>query len=156
MSSQELIGPIIVLCITIVFLYSLYQWFKNASNTSKNTSNASKNTSKNESSSNVNHIIIDTARKAYMEGNYKGSIALLEPLLKGEKKKTLSPEQERIVVGLLSNVFRFFDDNKSALPHARRRLELSIQLNGKVSDEHASALESMGLAEAELKDFKSA
>ena len=38
--------------------------------------------------------IIASAKKALREGNYKGTISMLEPLLKGEKKKTLSPKQE--------------------------------------------------------------
>lgn len=58
---------------------------------------------------NVNDIIA-SAEKAFHEGNYKPVIALLEPLLKGEKKKTLLPTQELNAIILLSSVFRFLGD----------------------------------------------
>src|SRR3990167_5308408 len=100
--------------------------------------------------------IIDSADKAFEEGNYKSVISLLEPLLKGKKKKTLSPSQERDAVGLMSTAFRFLHDYKSALPHAKRYLQLEIQVCGKGSKEHAIALQEVGLVETGLKDYKGA
>jgi hypothetical protein len=54
--------------------------------------------------------------KEYHAGNYRGAVALLLPLLRAKEK--LSPQQERKVVRLLSDFYRFVDDYKAALPRA--------------------------------------
>src|SRR3990167_6805199 len=100
--------------------------------------------------------IIDSASDAMDEGNYKEAIAMVEPLLKKEKKKTLSPLQEMGVRDVLAQCYRLLDDVKSALPHSMRGLELNIQLYGKGSKEHAMALKGVGMVERNLKDFKGA
>src|SRR3990167_5078795 len=51
--------------------------------------------------------IIASALKAFDEGNFKSVIALLEPVLKKGKEKTLSPSQESIALGWLCTAFRF-------------------------------------------------
>src|SRR3990167_2569438 len=95
--------------------------------------------------------IIDSANDAKDEGNYKEAIAMVEPLLKKEKKKTLSPKQEMDVRDVLSQCYHLLDDGKSALPHSMRKLELTIQLYGKGSKEHARALSGLGMVERDLK-----
>ena len=104
----------------------------------------------------VNTGIIDTASKAKDEGNYKEAIAMLEPLLKKEWKKTLSPVQERRLRDVLSQCYFLLRDPKSALPHSMRELELAIQVCGKGSEEHADALQGLGMLESESKDYKGA
>src|SRR3990167_970318 len=99
---------------------------------------------------------IDSAAKLFQEGNYKGSIALLEPFLKGEKKKTLSPVQEYVVVAALGKTNELLGNHKAALLHVKRNVELSVQLYGKGSKDHASALNGLGQIETVLKDYKSA
>ena len=81
---------------------------------------------------------------------------MVEPLLKGEKKKTLSPQQERLVGIILGKSMNFLGNHKSALPHMKRAVELSIQLSGKGSKHHATALNGLGQVEMGLKDYKSA
>jgi len=100
--------------------------------------------------------IIACANKMYGEGNYRGAVAALEPLLRKERRKTLSPAQELDVVYVSNNSYRFLDQPKAALPHMKRALELTIQVNGKGSKGHASALHGLGLLERELKDYPSA
>src|SRR3990167_5593259 len=95
--------------------------------------------------------IIASADVEGQKGNYKSVIAMLEPLLKGEKKKTLSPSQEMEAVSRLCGAFRFLDNCKAALPHAKRWSELAILLDGKGSKEHAFALQELGLVETMLK-----
>src|SRR3990167_4840758 len=104
---------------------------------------------------NVNDAI-DSAAKLFQEGNYKGSIALLEPFLKGEKKKTLSPVQEYVVVAALGKSNELLGNHKAALLHVKRSVELSVQLYGKGSKDHALALNGLGQIETVLKDYKSA
>src|SRR3990167_2800641 len=100
--------------------------------------------------------IIASADKAVHEGNYKGAISMAEPLLKGEKKKTLSPLQEARVHHFVCAAYRFIGEYRTALPHAKRYLELAAQLRGKGSLGHAIALQELGLVETKLKDGKSA
>ena len=78
--------------------------------------------------------VIESALKLRQEGNYKGSNALLEPLLK--EKKTLSPSQECNVVLVCMKNYELLWDCKSALPHAKKGVDLSIQVFGKGSEEH--------------------
>jgi hypothetical protein len=72
---------------------------------------------------------IEQARKELDAGNYRGAVALLEPLLRPRAKEKLSPQQECDVVGLLSSCYRFLDDDKAALPHAQQRLALEQHLH---------------------------
>src|SRR3990167_5051896 len=65
---------------------------------------------------------IDSAANLFQEGNYKGSIALLEPFLKGEKK-TLSLGQERLVVTILGKSNELLGNHNAALLHVKRRVE---------------------------------
>ena len=90
----------------------------------------------------INNVddIIASANKAFREGNYKGALSLLEPLLKKEKRKTLSPMQELAVASTCSGAHRCLANYKTAFPHAKRVLELAIQLC-KGSKEHADVLQ---------------
>ena len=81
---------------------------------------------------------------------------MLERILKGEKKKTLSPKQEMDVHHIVCGAYRLIQECRSALPHAKRFLDLVILHGGKGSIEHASALRELGRVERGLKDFKSA
>src|SRR3990167_10843598 len=47
-------------------------------------------------------------------------------------------------------------NHKAALPHAKRAVELSIQMYGKGSEYHATTLSGLGQMEMGLKDYKSA
>src|SRR3990167_7353032 len=67
--------------------------------------------------------IITSALKALNEGNYKPAIALVEPLLKGKKKKMLSPEEEQLALSVVGKSYEFLGNFKAALPHAKRYLE---------------------------------
>jgi hypothetical protein len=52
-------------------------------------------------------------------GNYRGAVALLEPLLRPRAKEKLWPQQECDVVMWLSASYRFLEDHKAALPHSQ-------------------------------------
>src|SRR3990167_2667628 len=100
--------------------------------------------------------IIKSANGAMDEGNYKEAIAMVEPFLKKEKKKTLSPTQEKGVRDVLAQGYYLLGDAKSALPHSMREVELTIQLYGKGSEGHANALQAVGIVDTKFKNFKSA
>src|SRR3990167_8179847 len=97
---------------------------------------------------------INRVDKMFGEGNYKGAIAVLEPLLRKWRKKT--PKQEWEVAAALSASYRFWDEPRAALPHARRNLQRAKELCGKGSKEHADALIDLGVVKMQLKDFASA
>src|SRR3990167_8978291 len=100
--------------------------------------------------------ILASGLELLKKGDYKRAIALVEPLLKGGKKKTLSLEDENAVVMILGKSYQLLGNYKAALPHAKRAVELSIQMYGKGSEYHATTLIGLGQMEIGLKDYKSA
>jgi tetratricopeptide (TPR) repeat protein len=90
------------------------------------------------------------AKKEHKAGNYRGAVALLEPLLRPPAKEKLSPQQERGVVGSLTAHHNALGDYKAALPHAQRLLALEQQLHGR-SRQHAEALKVLCMVQRKLK-----
>jgi hypothetical protein len=93
-------------------------------------------------------------------GNYRGAVALLEPLLRPlfgpPAKEKLWPQQECDVVMWLSASHRFLEDHKAALPHSQRRLALEQHLHGPRSRQHAVALKVLCMVQRGLKAFPQA
>jgi tetratricopeptide (TPR) repeat protein len=106
-----------------------------------------------DSHSSVEQTIV-AGEKEFGAGNYRGALALLLPLLRAKEK--LSPRQELDVVDCLTDCYRFLDDEKAALPHIQRGLELRKQLHGVRSKEHAMALKGLCMVHAGLKAFPKA
>ncbi len=96
------------------------------------------------------------AAKEYKAGDYRGAVALLEPLLRPRAKEKLSPQQESNVVGWLSTCYRFLFDFKAALPHVQRLLALEKQLHGPLSLQNATALKGLCMVQRGLKAFPQA
>jgi tetratricopeptide (TPR) repeat protein len=96
------------------------------------------------------------ATKEVDAGNYRGAVALLEPLLRPRPKEKLSPQQECDVVERLSACYRVLDDDKAALPHTQRWLALEKQLHGPRSRRHAGALKMLCRVQRGLKAFPQA
>lgn len=105
---------------------------------------------------NVNGDIMKASLKLIDEGDFRGANSLLEPLLKRDKRKTLSPDEECDAVGLVGKNYQRLGMHKAALPFAMKHLELTIQLYEKGSMDHAIALDWVGQVQTELQDFKSA
>jgi tetratricopeptide (TPR) repeat protein len=99
---------------------------------------------------------IGQAVQEFKAGNYRGAVALLEPLLRPPAKEKLSPQQERDVVMWLSDRHRFLGDYKAALPHTQRLLALEQQLHGPRSRQHAEALKVLCIVHRGLKAFTQA
>lgn len=66
--------------------------------------------------------VIASGLKAFSEGNYRASVAVLEPLLAKGRKKALSATQEWTVVAALSSSYRLMGDVEASRRHARRYL----------------------------------
>jgi tetratricopeptide (TPR) repeat protein len=92
------------------------------------------------------------AKNEYKQGNYRRGVELLQPFV-GPGAKKLTPQQERGVVRWLSQCYRFLRDNKAALPHAQRGLELTLQLYRPRSQEHAYALKGLCMVQTGLEAF---
>jgi tetratricopeptide (TPR) repeat protein len=103
----------------------------------------------------VDEVIVQ-AKKETRTGNYKGAIALLQPLLRLRQKAKLSQSQENDVVSWLCNCYRSLFDFKAALPHAQRSLVLAQELFGPRSAGYADALKGLCLVHMRLKAFKAA
>jgi tetratricopeptide (TPR) repeat protein len=99
---------------------------------------------------------IGQAVQEFKAGNYRGAVALLEPLLRPPAKERLSPQQECGVVGLLSSCYRHLSDDKSALLHAQQKVALEQQLHGPRSCQHAVALKVLCMVHQGLKAFPQA
>jgi hypothetical protein len=57
----------------------------------------------------------------FKAGNYRGAVALLEPLLRPRAKEKLPPQQD-CCCGFVESCYRFLWDFKAVLPHTQRRL----------------------------------
>jgi tetratricopeptide (TPR) repeat protein len=100
----------------------------------------------------VNEIIV-SAKMMLDKGNYRGAIAAVEPLVQKKRRKTLSLNQEFNVVDVLGRCYQALLDFKSARPHVKRLLKLTIKHFGKGSKEHAIASTGLGSIERELKNY---
>jgi tetratricopeptide (TPR) repeat protein len=99
--------------------------------------------------------VIGRVEKEYHAGNYRVCVELLLPLLRAKRKKKLSPQQECDAEMWLSDSYRFLDDDKAALPHAKRFVEL-WQQNGPRSKGHAVALQVLCTVQRGLKALPAA
>ena len=93
--------------------------------------------------------VIKKAKKESDAGNYRGAVALLQPLLKHK----LSPQQKMSVVAWLGACYHRLDDFKAALPHAQRQVVLAKQLHGARSLPHARALQGLCMVHRALTAF---
>jgi hypothetical protein len=79
------------------------------------------------------------AQEKHRAGFYKEARALLQPLLHSPALLH-ERELERDMVSVLADCYRRMGDDKGALPHALRYVELEKDLHGELSHQHASAL----------------
>ena len=86
------------------------------------------------------------------DGNYRGVVEPLLPLLRAK----LSPQQECIVVRLLTIAYPRLEDFEAALPHAQRYVVLEELLHGARSRDHAVALMVLCMVHTRLKAFPAA
>src|SRR3569623_1066772 len=86
-------------------------------------------------------------------GNYKAALKVVEPLW---QRKDLSPEQSCMVAGLLCTCHRSLLDFKAALVFAQHHVDLSIQVYGSRSSDHAVALFGLGQVQLGLCAFTEA
>ena len=98
---------------------------------------------------------VEQARNAYNAGNYQVGVALLQPFV-GPGARKLSSRIELDVVKWLSAGHRGLGDDRAALPHAQRWLELTMQLHPPRSRQHAEALQELCEVQVGLKTLDDA
>lgn len=72
------------------------------------------------------------------------------------KKDGITPLQEREALNILSACYVAFADYKSIIPYAKRHVEITIQIFGKESEEHACSILSICTVAIATRSFKHA